>query len=106
MDYEDCHAIVHKSVWRSEASGAGVLMERNQIGPNNHTKVATKFHALMADFFMSSHGELPLQDNREFTIQDVTQDGDPKRSVSERGQGHLPCNSTVLPNSTPLLRDF
>ena len=63
MDYEDCHGIVHKGVWRSEASEAGVLTEPNQIGPNNHTKVADKFRALMADFFMSPHGELPWQYN-------------------------------------------
>ena len=44
--------------------------------------------------------------NREFTIQDVTQDGDPKKPVNERGQGHLPCNSTVVQNCTPLLEDF
>ena len=43
---------------------------------------------------------------REFTILDRAQDGDPWRPVNERGQGHLLCNSTVLPNSTPLLEDF
>ena len=48
VDYEDCHGIVHKGVWRSE-------------GPKNYTSVAEKFRALMANFFMSSQGELPWQ---------------------------------------------
>ena len=61
VDYEDYHGILHKGIWRSEVVEAGVLAELNQIGPNNYTKVANKFRAVMADFFISPQGELPWQ---------------------------------------------
>ena len=59
VDYEDCHSIVHKGVWRSDVSETGLLVELNQVGTNNYTKVADKFRAFMADFFVSPEGELP-----------------------------------------------
>ena len=43
---------------------------------------------------------------REFTIQDVPQDGGPRTSVGEHGQGHLPCNSTVVLKSMQLIDEF
>ena len=61
VDYEDCHGIVHKGVWRSDVSETGLLVELNQVGTNNYTKVADKLRALMADFFVSPEGELPWQ---------------------------------------------
>ena len=61
IDYEDCHGIVHKGTWRSDICEAGALPEISQIGPNNFSKAADKFRALMADFFVSPQGELPWQ---------------------------------------------
>ena len=52
---------MHKGVWRSDVSETGLLVELNQVGTNNYTKVADKFRALMADVFVSPEGELPWQ---------------------------------------------
>ena len=61
VDYEDCHGIIHKGTWRSDVCEAGALPEINQIGPNNYTKAAEQFRALMAEYFVSPQGQLPWQ---------------------------------------------
>ena len=61
VDYEDCHGILHKGVWRSEVSEAGPLQKVGKLGTNNHTKSAEYYRSMFANFFVSRQGELPWQ---------------------------------------------
>jgi len=60
-DYEDCHGILHRGIWRSEVGSTHALTGISQIGNNNYTKVAEALRSGMADYFVTPQGELPWQ---------------------------------------------
>ena len=60
-DYEDCHGILHRGIWRSEVGSTDALTGISQIGNNNYTKVAEALRSGMADYFVTPQGELPWQ---------------------------------------------